>query len=131
MEVGILLDTSAYSAFNRRDERLRQWINATQQLVVPSIVLGELRAGFAAGSQTERNEVLLRRFLDAPRVSVIHVDDQTTHLYAQIYAALRRAGTPMGTNDMWIASLALQHDLSLLTLDSDYTRVPDLMLIEL
>jgi tRNA(fMet)-specific endonuclease VapC len=75
---------------------------------LPFIVLGELRAGFAVGTQGPRNEGVLRRFLLKSRVSVLYADDQTTHHYAAIYRQLRKQGTAIPTNDMWIAALVLQ-----------------------
>ncbi len=112
-----LLDTSAYSAFNRGDAKLKQYFNALDEILVPLIVIGELRAGFAAGTKCQQNEVLLRQFLDAPSVSSVSITDKSTQLFADVYLRLRKAGTPIGTNDIWIAALCLEHSLPLLTLD--------------
>ena len=54
------LDTSAYSAFNRGDKRLRAWFRSDNDIIVPSIVLGELRAGFIAGNRQNENEKLIQ-----------------------------------------------------------------------
>ncbi len=126
-----VIDTSAYSAFNRGDQRLRQWFRANNDIVVPLIVVGELRAGFAAGSKRQANDRLLQRFLDAPNVHPVTISDKTTQLFAEIYHTLRKLGKPIGTNDMWIAALALEQDQPLLTLDTDFAQVPDLMLASL
>ena len=125
------LDTSAYSAFNRGDKRLKDWFNADTDIIVPSIVIGELRAGFAAGSKRKENEALLQRFLDSPNVFVETISDSTTKIYAAVYLRLRDTGKPMGTNDMWIAAIALQQDNELLTLDKGFKNIPDLMLARL
>lgn len=122
------LDTSAYSAFVRGDKRLTRWINPDNEIIVPAIVVGELRAGFAAGAKRAQNEKLLQRFLDSPNVQVVTITEATTKLFAEIYLRLRQNGKPIGTNDMWIAALALEHDVVLLTLDADFKVVPDLML---
>ena len=122
------LDTSAYSAFNRGDERLRAWFKSDNEIVVPIIVIGELRSGFAAGSRHKENEELLQRFLDSPNVYVQSLSDRTAVIYSQIYVKLREKGKPIGTNDMWIAATALELDNELLTLDEDFASVPDLML---
>lgn len=126
-----VLDTSAYSAFDRGDARLRQWINADNDIVVPMIVLGELRAGFAAGSRQAQNEQFLQRVLDAPNVSLATLTDDTTKHFAATYLMLRQAGTPIGTNDMWIAALALELKLSLLTTDMDFARISTLPLVKI
>jgi predicted nucleic acid-binding protein len=122
------LDTSAYSAFNRGDKRLRKWFTSDNDIVVPIIVIGELRAGFAAGNKRKINEELLQRFLDSPNVYVQTITDKTTVIYSQIYLSLRQKGKPIGTNDMWIAAIALEMDNELLTLDESFSYIPDLML---
>jgi tRNA(fMet)-specific endonuclease VapC len=127
----IMVDTSAYSAFLRGDIKLRPYFSAKNSITVPIIVIGELRAGFAAGNKQQENETRLRKFLDSPNVEAVSITDNTTQLYAAIYARLKAAGTPINTNDMWIAALTLEHDSLLLTLDSDFNRVPDLLLAKI
>lgn len=122
-----VLDTSAYSGFNRGDRRLKKWFHADNSIIVPLIVVGELRAGFSAGTRQKENDDLLQRFLDSSNVSTATITDTTTKLFAAIYCRLRRAGTPIGTNDMWIAALALEHDKLLLTLDADFLCIPELL----
>jgi len=68
----------------------------------------------------------LARFLNTPRVSVLYADEQTTHHYASVFAQLRRQGTPIPTNDIWIAAIVLQHDLALLTSDAHFSSLPQL-----
>jgi len=79
------------------------------------------------GSQGPRNEAVLRRFLMKPGVSVLYADDQTTHHYAALYRQLRQQGTPIPTNDMWIAALVLQHSLVLCPRDTHFDALPQLM----
>ena len=127
----LMLDTSAYSAFNRGDKRLQQFFDPENQLIVPLVVVGELRAGFALGSKQQENERLLQKLLDSPNVHPITISDTTTKLFAIISKKLRKAGKPINVNDMWIAALALEHGCLLVTLDSDFMRVPDLMIAKL
>lgn len=122
----LALDTNAYSDFTRGDPSRVQAIRIADKVYVPIIVLGELRAGFLRGRYTNENEADLRRFLNVHRVSVIELDDETTLFYAQTYESLRKQGTPIPQNDIWIAALALQHGLTLCTSDAHFRHVPHL-----
>jgi tRNA(fMet)-specific endonuclease VapC len=126
-----VLDTTAYSEFNRGDLRLKKWFSSEHQIVIPLIVVGELRAGFAAGSKKNENEQLLQRFLDSPNVITITLSNKTTQQFADIYLKLRQLGTPMGTNDMWIAALALDESIPILTLDNDFSNIKGLVLVKI
>jgi tRNA(fMet)-specific endonuclease VapC len=126
-----VLDTSAFSEFNRGNANLKQWFHSDHEIIVPLIVIGELRAGFAAGNRREENELLLRRFLGSPNVHTVTITDDTTHLFAQTYSTLRLAGTPVGTNDLWIAAMSIEYECPLLTVDSDFSRIESLKLVTL
>lgn len=125
------LDTSAFSDFNRGDSRLKKWFRTDNDILISQIVIGELRAGFGAGNRREANEQLLQKFLDSPSVRTVSLTDASTKLFAEIYLKLRKTGTPIGTNDMWIAAISLEHNVSLLTTDSDFSNVSDLMLVKI
>lgn len=131
LAVDYLIDTSAYSAFNRGDERLKKFFAPGSQLIFPMIVLGELRAGFIRGNRQKENDTLLQKVLDHPNAHTITISETTTKQYARIYQHLRGKGAPINTNDMWIAALALEHNCLLVTLDSDFMRVPDLLVAKL
>ena len=88
------------------------------------MVLGELRYGFVSGGRPAINEGRLGNFLAGPRVSTLWPDDQTTHEYARLRNHLRRQATPNPTDDIWIAALAVQHDLLLYTRDARFDRLP-------
>ena len=87
------------------------------------VVLGELLAGFRRGGHGRRNRALLDELLDSPRVVVVAIDEETSGFYAEVHTALRRAGTPIPTNDIWIAASAMQHGLRLVTTDRHFERV--------
>ena len=93
---------------------------------MPLFVLGELLAGFMAGTQSRKNREELAQFMASPRVSLLNPDERTARHYGEIFAALRAAGTPVPTNDLWIAALARQHRLSLLTVDAHFSAIPGL-----
>jgi len=124
--MNIALDTNAYSDFMRGEPGRVQIVRTSTHLYLPLIVLGELRAGFAAGNQQSQNAANLQRFLNSPRVSVLLPDEQTTHHYAQIYLQLRKIAAPIPTNDLWIAALAIQHHLVLCTSDVHFQHIAQL-----
>jgi tRNA(fMet)-specific endonuclease VapC len=124
----VLVDTSAYSAFMRGRKEVVEALQIAEHIFLNPIVLGELRAGFAAGGRREKNETELQQFLSSPRVAVALLDEETSVFYASIYSALRQAGTPIPTNDLWIASTAMQLGLCLLTTDAHFRRVQSIIL---
>ncbi len=87
------------------------------------VVLGELRAGFVRGARRGKNEAELARFRESPRVEVVDLDAGTADRYAAIVESLRTAGAPIPTNDVWIAASAMQHGLRLLTTDTHFRHV--------
>jgi tRNA(fMet)-specific endonuclease VapC len=123
----LALDTNRYTDLCRGDAQAAAIVEQAQEVWLPFIVVGELRAGFAAGSQEARNEAVLRRFLLKPGVRVIYADEQTTYHYANIYRQLRKQGTPIPTNDMWIGALALQHSLVLFARDAHFDALAQLV----
>lgn len=120
----LILDTSAYSRFRRGDPGTVQSLAAADEIHLPLIVLGELLAGFAAGLRPERNRDELSRFLSAPRVQLMKPDEKTARHYADVFVDLRRLGLPIPTNDLWIAALARQHRLPLLSFDAHFASIP-------
>ncbi|MFW6012299.1 MAG: type II toxin-antitoxin system VapC family toxin, partial [bacterium] len=100
------LDTSAYSHFKRNDPRVVELLDRAEWVGMPAITLGELRTGFLLGTRREQNEEALREFLDNPVVERLVADAEASRHYAEIVVDLRRAGTPIPTNDIWIAAIA-------------------------
>jgi len=127
--VKLLLDTNRYTDLARGDEALREAMEHAEQVLVPFIVIAELRAGFAHGSRQAANERLLQRFLSEPAVAPLFADMSTTRVYAEVGASLYKQATPIPTNDIWIAALALQHDLVLCTRDAHFKHVRGLSMI--
>jgi tRNA(fMet)-specific endonuclease VapC len=124
--VKLALDTNRYTDLCRGNVSIVETVERADEVWLPFIVLGELRAGFAVGSQGPRNEAVLRRFLMKPGVGVLYGDEQTTYHYGTIYRQLRKQGTPIPTNDMWIAALVLQHSLVLCARDTHFDVLPQL-----
>ena len=122
----LALDTNRYTDLCRGEASIVETVELADEIWLPFIVVGELRAGFAVGNQGPRNEAVLRRFLLKPGVAILYADEQTTHHYANVYRQLRKQGTPIPTNDMWIAALVLQHSLVLCARDAHFDALPQL-----
>jgi tRNA(fMet)-specific endonuclease VapC len=122
----LLLDTNRYRDFCAADPLTQEILQQAEQVFIPFIVLAELKAGFLSGQLARQNESALTRFLNRPRVRVLFPDLETTNHYAQIYAQLRHQGTPIPTNDLWIAALAIQHGLLLFSRDHHFSHLPQI-----
>ena len=125
----LALDTNAYVDLCRGVADTVALLEQAEAIMLPFVVVGELRAGFAHGRRQVENEGVLRRFLLKNGVRVLFADDQTTHHYAAIFRQLRKQGTPIPTNDMWLAALVLQHTLVLHSRDEHFEHLPQLIRI--
>ena len=122
----VAVDTNRLTDLLRGDGRLAERLGACDEVWVPLMVLGEIKAGFHGGTQRHRNEALMQRFLAKATVSVLLPSRETAEHYARIFVQLKRAGTPVPDNDLWIAALALEHDLTLITRDRHFERIAQL-----
>ncbi len=120
-----VVDTSAYSHFNRGDRRVVSLIDSALWLGLPSIVVGELEVGFLLGmpERLESNREALREFLDNPVVEELGLDHEVSRAYAEIVVALRQAGVQLPTNDIWIAAVAARHGATVLTYDTHFRAI--------
>jgi tRNA(fMet)-specific endonuclease VapC len=126
--VRLALDTNRYTDLARGDAELARRLEQAEAVFLPFVVVAELRAGFAVGKRGRDNEGALRRFLVQPGVDVLFADDATTVMYATLFRQLRAQGTPIPTNDLWIAALALQHGLALCSRDRHFGHIGQLAL---
>ena len=124
----ILLDTNAYVRFLRGDERVMAFLAQADSVFMSVFVLGELFAGFKAGSKEKHNRQLLERFLLKPTVTVLEGTIETADLFGLIAASLRKSGTPIPINDVWIAAHSLETGSILVTYDDHFALVPGLRL---
>ena len=127
----LLLDTSAYSAFKRGHSGVVDLVRRSEQILLPTIVAGELIAGFRSGSRCKKNLTELREFLDHSRVTTVQVTLTTADRYGRIYSALRRKGTPVPTNDMWVAAQAMETGTELASLDGHFEHIDGIAWIDL
>ena len=124
----MILDTNGLSALAEGELRLEPILRKATQIAVPVIVLGEYRYGIQQSRERQRYEHWLVEYL--PKFRVLNVDEQTTTSYAAVRGELKRAGTPIPSNDVWIAALCRQHSLAVLSRDRHFDLVPGLRRID-
>ena len=119
----MILDTNALSAWAEGLPAVEAFLRSADRLVVPSVVLGEYYFGIRQSRHRSRYEGWLRRFL--PLAEVAAVTSTTAAAYADIRLGLKRSGNPIPPNDVWIAALARQHALPVLSNDAHFDAVAD------
>jgi tRNA(fMet)-specific endonuclease VapC len=123
----VALNTNTYVDLCKGVKGTVQLLEEAEAIMLPFVVLGELRAGFAHGRRQGENELTLRRFLLQEGVRVVFADEQTTHHYASVFRQLRKQGTPIPTNDIWLAALVLQHNFALHARDRHFDHLPQIV----
>lgn len=123
----IIIDTNFYTAFKRREDEAVRLLQYADFIGINSVIVGELLAGFRCGTKERQNRRELDEFLDAPRVTLLDINEETADFYAQVYADLRQKGRPIPSNDLWLAASALQHGLALATYDEHFNIVSGLL----
>ena len=119
----MILDTNALSAFIDGDADVGEVLRRQSRAAIPVIVLGEFRYGIA----DSRHQASYEAWLDSQLLhfDILAVTDETAIAYATLRVALKRSGHPIPANDAWIAALALQHRLPVLSRDHHFDLVPD------
>ncbi len=117
------IDTSGYSQFKRGHQEVAELLDAASYVAVPSIVIGELWIGFLAGARVRENELELSQFLEHRVVEEVPVDRDVARFYAEIVRALKAKGTPLPTNDIWIAAAAARVGATVLTFDDHFRAI--------
>ncbi len=125
----LCIDTNVYSAFKSGDDRITALLEEADEILVPSVVLGELFAGFFLGSNQRKNLFELEEFLDMPGIHTVNIDAGIAERYGSIIKVLKKQGTPMPTNDIWIASAAMETNAKLLSYDKHFDHIPGSLLI--
>lgn len=123
----VALDTNAYSDW-RRFGHWNGIISRADKVIMPAIVLGELRLGFLNGAQTRENERKLATYLREKVVSVGIVGEETSHIYAVLKNHLKSVGKPIPEADVWISAIAVEHSALLLTRDKHFGYLPQVRL---
>lgn len=125
----VCLDTNAYSRLMLGHAQLKDLLESVDEILVPTTVLGELHAGFELGSRRQANREQLATFLSQPGVDRLVVDDGVAERYGSLVSQLSRAGTPMPTNDIWIAAAAMECGARLVSYDAHFGSVPGLLVL--
>ena len=123
----LILDTSAYAGFKLGYEAVVEYLVLAHSIFISPIVLGELLFGFRGGSQFEKNMAELNRFLEHPVVEIINLTEITSDRYARIAARLKQQGTPIPSNDIWIAAQTMETGAELVTLDHHFENINGLV----
>src|SRR5260221_8903124 len=124
-----MLDTNAYVALKRGNERIAELVRSAEEIVFSIVVVGELLFGFRNGTRYERNLGELEQFLSHPLVALLPASRVTADRFGRVAAALRKAGTPIPTNDIWIAAQAMEVGADLVTFDRHFESVAGLAVV--
>lgn len=127
----LLLDTNAYVAFKKGQPNVVDRIRGAREIIVSTVVMGELLFGFRNGTRFEQNTAEFESFLANPHVSLLPVTAVTADRFGRVATLLRKKGTPIPTNDIWIAAHAMEVGAELLTLDRHFEKVDGLVLPDL
>ena len=124
----MILDTNGLSAVADGDEELEPLLRQASEVAIPVIVLGEYRYGISHSRNRQYYEQWLAEHLQT--FHILSVDEETTIPYGAVRAELKKAGTPIPSNDIWIAALCRQHSLPLVSRDRHFDLVPGIQRLD-
>ena len=116
----ILIDTNVYSASNIGNADAIAVMKQSSVICLPTVVIAELRAGFLNGNKNEINNKVLNDFLSDEKCQIVDITIDTTRTYAQLAYFAKARGRSLSNNDIWIAAIAKEKDLKLVTFDKDF-----------
>ena len=117
----MIIDTNVYSALDRADAKAVNIINNQEFVNLPVIVVAELRFGFLNGVKQKENSLKLSRFLSQDNVNIVYIGVDTANVYAELAVFAKKSGRVLANNDIWIAALALENKMPLVTFDKDFS----------
>lgn len=123
----VFFDTNAYTSFKKSDVAILEIIQHADIICISPIVIGELMSGFDGGNKARQNKIELQQFLESSRIIVYPVTLDTSHFFSQVFCSLKSKGRPIPTNDMWIASQALEHGCVVCTHDKHFGFIEGLI----
>lgn len=119
----LLLDTSAYVGFKLGHSTLVDYLSRSDTIYISPIVIGELLFGFRNGSRFQENMEDLDRFLSHVAIEKITIGDITADRYSRIAAQLKQQGTPIPSNDIWIAAQSMEFGAELVAMDRHFEKI--------
>ena len=122
----ILLDTNAYVKYLTGDTKVLDALGKAVTVNMSVVVLGELYAGFKGGSRARKNRNDLDKFLEKTTVEILDVSRETSEIFGDIKNVLRKSGTPIPINDIWIAANTIESGSALVTYDTHFLKIPGL-----
>ena len=122
-----MLDTSAYVGFKRNAVEAVEIIVKAELIIFSPVVMGELMFGFRNGTRFKENMDDLDRFLKHEVVDLLPIGKITSDRYSRIAVKLRQQGTPIPTNDIWIAAQAMEQGAELITSDQHFDKISGLV----
>ncbi|MFQ5649731.1 MAG: type II toxin-antitoxin system VapC family toxin [bacterium] len=126
----VLVDTDIYIEAILGNKNVAAQLRKIDLIGMSTVSAGELLVGLKGGKNRQEQMARFETFLDSPRVKLYSISYATAEFYSEIFIKLRRAGTPIPTNDIWIAATALEQGLLVLTLDKHFRKVPGLSFYE-
>ena len=123
----LILDTNAYVGFKLGYSEIVEYLVRAQIVFVSPVLLGELIFGFRNGSRFTRNMEELDLFLSHPAVETLTISDITSDRYARIALQLKQQGTPIPSNDIWIAAQTMETGAELVTMDRHFEKISGLV----
>ena len=124
----VVIDTNVYCDAMRGEARASKLLRQAERILLPTVVFGELLAGFKGGNRERANKEQLIAFAATERVHTVPITTETAEFYALVIPQLRAKGTPIPTNDIWIAALTMEHGASLATADDHFSKIDGLNL---
>lgn len=124
----IILDTNAYTRLLSGDKDVLDVTGTAETVYMSIFVLGELYAGFSGGTREQENKETLQRFLLKPTVKILNASSETAEVFGFVKSNLKKTGTPLPINDVWIAAHAIETGSTVITYDMHFKKITGLRL---
>lgn len=124
----VLLDTNAYARFLAGDTSILDAVASSEVVFMSIFVLGELYAGFSGGTKNLENRNRLKDFLFKPSVKILNATSETADIFGSLKTTLKKAGTPLPINDVWISAHGIETGSVIITFDKHFEKIPGIRL---